>query len=308
MIVIDDTQLKSGFEMQRYMIIIILLLVCGLGYAGGADWMARVDDDKLLSELSVPGTHNSGAMYEPLPGTAKCQNLTIGGQLEIGVRFLDVRCRHVKDSFDIYHGIVYQKISFQDVVDECVKFLEANPTETIIMSVQQVGRAMDNSRSFVETFKSYVGQEAERWCLEDKIPKLGEVRGRIVLFRRFGGVSDLGMAASAWRGGTFEIKGAAAMRVQDKFFCRRAGQKWDSVLKMLEDAAAGEKGKLYVNFSSGYVSGLLGLPDITSVSDVVNAKLKSYLKDKAKRRYGIIVMDFVDEELAEEIIEEKCKE
>ncbi|MBN2842929.1 MAG: hypothetical protein JXM68_07555, partial [Sedimentisphaerales bacterium] len=64
----------------------LLLLVCSSLYAAGNNWMAAQKDISLLSQLSIPGTHDSGARFEPIGGTAKCQNLTIAEQLAIGVR------------------------------------------------------------------------------------------------------------------------------------------------------------------------------------------------------------------------------
>jgi len=50
-------------------------------WAAGHNWLTFIDGEKLLHELSVPGTHDTGALIETIPGTAKCQNLTIGQQL-----------------------------------------------------------------------------------------------------------------------------------------------------------------------------------------------------------------------------------
>ena len=71
-----------------------------------AHWMGAVSGKKRVSELSIPGTHDSGALHEPFPGTTKCQTLGIAQQLAIGVRFLDIRCRSVHNAFAIYHGPV----------------------------------------------------------------------------------------------------------------------------------------------------------------------------------------------------------
>ena len=64
-------------------------------------WMVKLPDSISLASLNIPGTHNSGALHEPFPRTAKCQQLSIIDQLKIGVRFLDIRCRHVKHRFSI---------------------------------------------------------------------------------------------------------------------------------------------------------------------------------------------------------------
>ena len=43
----------------------------------GQFWMSRLADDISLSDLNIPGTHNSAARYEPFPQTAKCQSLSL---------------------------------------------------------------------------------------------------------------------------------------------------------------------------------------------------------------------------------------
>lgn len=114
--------------------------------------MASIDGEKFLHELSIPGTHDTGALIETVPRTAKCQNLTIEEQLQAGVRFLDIRCRHIGDAFVIHHGPVYQELNFTDVLQSVANFLQANPSETVIMSVKEEYTPEGNTRSFAETF------------------------------------------------------------------------------------------------------------------------------------------------------------
>lgn len=59
----------------------------------GANWMSGISDDTYLSDISIPGTHDSGSrIVDSYASTwAKCQNLTITEQLNIGVRYLDMR-------------------------------------------------------------------------------------------------------------------------------------------------------------------------------------------------------------------------
>ncbi len=136
----------------------VIFLLIDRVYAAGNDWMRDLDGKRRLSELSIPGTHNAGATLEPIPGTACCQSLSIAEQLAAGVRFLDIRCRHLNDSFSIYHGIADQKL----------------------------------------TFAIYTAKNPALWSLGEDIPTLAAARGRIVLFRRFRASSKLGIDASGW--------------------------------------------------------------------------------------------------------------
>src|ERR1700759_5403837 len=47
------------------------------GKIGLTDWMGKLDGKLLLSQISIPGSHDSGAHLEPFPGIAACQSLTI---------------------------------------------------------------------------------------------------------------------------------------------------------------------------------------------------------------------------------------
>jgi 1-phosphatidylinositol phosphodiesterase len=263
--------------------------LCAIGRLEPEDWMATLAGDQLISSISIPGSHDSCARYEPLTGTAQCQSLTLDDQLHVGVRFLDIRCRHIRDQFKIYHGIIDQKQSFDEVFSVCSRFLRNHDGETIIMSVQEEGAAVGNTRSFEQTFLSYLRFERNRWFLEAIIPRLSEVRGKIVLLRRFSAVElPLGIAATDWQdNSTFWIQ--PSIRVQDKYIVPRVNQKWDIVQLFCAETAAGHKGVLYINFTSGYRPDVF--PDIRTVSNYINPRLERLLASPS--RFGILVMDFV---------------
>ncbi len=287
--------------MKEFVRLLFVLLCSNIAFAADNNWMQDLKDTALLSQLSIPGTHDSGARFEPIAGTAKCQNLTIAEQLAIGVRALDIRCRHIDNAFTIHHGQVYQNMNFTDVLNACSSFLAANPSETIIMSVKEEYNPSNNTRTFVETFNSYVNQSPGLWYMGTKIPALGQVRGKIVLFRRFGGVSNLGLEATSWGDDTtFSIGGVAPMRVQDNYSNGSGSEKWTDVNNMLNEAKNGYAGTLYVNFTSGYTS-FLGIPSITTVSNYVNPRLETYFNSNPSGRFGMLMMDFVNDVRAEKI-------
>src|SRR5262245_27175119 len=58
----------------------------------GKTWMKKLADSKKLSELTIPGTHDTCALHGgDIP---KCQAWSLKDQLEAGIRFIDIRCRH----------------------------------------------------------------------------------------------------------------------------------------------------------------------------------------------------------------------
>ena len=280
----------------------VLLCLCPLGSSATAQsnvrWMGSLRGDASLSELSIPGTHDSGARHERFYGTIKCQTLTIPEQLRAGVRFLDIRCRHVKNTFLIYHGPVYQKLTFNEVLDSCCGFLRENPTECIIMSVKEENIPSGNTRSFEDTFDACVAGNPAPWCLTENVSALSQAKGKIVLLRRFKARAvRKGIDATGWLDNrSFTMSNSAArLRVQDydQFHDNRG--KWKAIQDLYEEAESRDRECLYLNFASGYTpSWFFSIPRIRAVSKVINPLIAAYFAGKGPQRYGITVMDFAD--------------
>ncbi|GAA0537832.1 hypothetical protein GCM10009415_19570 [Chitinophaga japonensis] len=268
-------------------------------------WMATIPDHYSLAQLSLPGTHNACARYEPIGGTARCQALTLNEQLNAGIRFLDIRCRHVNNAFAIHHGAIYQRIRFEEVLAACANFLDNNPSECIIMSIKEEYTPSHNTRSFEQSFDAYARRYAAKWYLGAAIPPIGSVRGRIVLLRRFAASQAIkGIDASRWEhNATFTIHNAQSrIRVQDQFVVPDNQAKWHNSTALLQEASSRETETLYINFTSGYRPALFHIPDIQTVANVMSGHITDYFSAHPQGRYGIIAMDFADPRKAALII------
>jgi 1-phosphatidylinositol phosphodiesterase len=294
------------------------------------NWMSYKSGSLKISELTIPGTHDSGARYDlqltlpssswpfyqkvTIPGSAKAQDFTIQQQLDNGIRFLDVRCRRVKDSFAIHHGPAFQKIWFGDgVLKPVTEFLKAHPSETIIMSIKEEWNANSNY-AFDSILSSYIKQYPPKggwkgWHTGTSIPTLAESRGRIVLLRRFSSKKIKGIDATDWPGNIFR---QTQLRVEDRFNPPTKEEKWNVSKLMLDEAyryyaITANPAGMYITFTSGN-----GLPaelnkttldkikkyhNIPYFSNYVNPLLKDYLVNHYGA-LGILVMDHVDFELA----------
>jgi 1-phosphatidylinositol phosphodiesterase len=295
---------------RPFVLVAVLLALLATAQSGSAagtnppsfsltNWMGALDGSLKLSQLSIPGAHNAGARAEPLAGTSKCQNLSIGAQFEAGVRFLDVRCRHVKDGFAIYHGSFSQNLSFDDVLDGCWSFLKSHASECIVMSIKEEHVPENVTRSFEQTFEAYVKKQPAGWWLGAAVPTLDEARGKIVLLRRFSAAhAPKGLAASPWPDNTtFAINsGPARFKVQDKYKVPDKEAKWAAITNLFAEARAGPADTLYLNFASGYEPLLFGFPSITAVAGIINPRLAAYFAANASGRFGIVPMDFVEPE------------
>jgi 1-phosphatidylinositol phosphodiesterase len=282
--------------------LLVLIVGCSSGPHDESGWMATLDDASNLAALSIPGTHDSGALFEPAPAIAKCQDLTIAEQLAAGVRFFDIRCRHYMDAFLIYHGAIDQNQTFDDVLATMSKFLDAHPAETVIMSIQEEAAPAQNTRTFADTFASYVAMEPDRWYLGAPVPALGDVRGKIALLRRFDATAPMGIDASVWPDDmTFSTDGDA-LRIEDEYMVTTNDAKWTAITSLLGEASAAMSSPLFLTFTSGYQT-LDGLPNITSVSDDINARLDAMLADPAPAHLGVLVMDHITPARARAVIE-----
>ncbi|KAM3071183.1 hypothetical protein ACMFMG_008778 [Clarireedia jacksonii] len=158
-------------------------------------WMSNLKDETPLAALSIPGTHNSPTYHTALP-SVRCQAVSVKEQLKNGIRFLDIRVQPSDPNNPNEEGLILVHSAFpvsltgskyfrRDLVQHINKFLDDNPTETIIMSVKRegVGKATDQQLSKI-LHKHYATNPA-RWFTENRIPTLGEARGKIVLIRRF---------------------------------------------------------------------------------------------------------------------------
>ena len=284
----------------------IALASCGDNDRDSPAWMASLPNATSLTGLSIPGTHDSGALYEPYPGIAKAQALSFDQQLLAGVRYFDIRCRDVQDAFEIYHGGIDQNQTFEQVLTTMYDFLAAFPEETVIASVKEEGTEADVTRSFEATFDAYVAENPDRWYVGDAVPTLADVRGKLVLLRRFAAVATpLGIDGSQWQDdATFTLVDAdATLRIEDQYVVTDNAAKWMAITALLAEAQTGDPATLYLTYTSGYQT-VNGLDDIPIVSNDINARLDAYLADptNAHAELGVMAMDFATAERARAII------
>jgi 1-phosphatidylinositol phosphodiesterase len=150
--------------------------------ASQKDWMKKLPNSRHLSKISMPGTHDTASFHGG--DITQTQSLSITQQLEAGIRFLDIRIKHEKNIFDIYHGIQYQHATFDKVLDEVTNFLKNNPSEVVLMRVSQAGKETNNTRSFSDTYKDYISKYQNFFAYPNQNfdPLLCQIRGKILLY------------------------------------------------------------------------------------------------------------------------------
>lgn len=188
-----------------------------------ASWMSYLPDDALLSALSIPGTHD--AATSTLNLWSKCQSLSLGAQLNAGVRCFDLRPTGTDDLM-IYHG-TSTGVTFDEAIAAMDRYLAACPSEGCIVQMQRQGDAGNDA-----TFRSRMGDylnssSAYRDRFVDFRPDLtlGELRGKILVLTRsdYDGALVGGKIAS-WQDDVTDqissiVNGSASAKlfIQDKY-------------------------------------------------------------------------------------------
>lgn len=301
---------RTFFPNPRALLLILALpLAAGISRAeedGAAAWMSRIPAETKLSRITLPGTHNSAALHEPLAGTAKCQNLGLTEQLAAGVRFLDIRCRHLNDGFALHHGMVDQRQTFDTAIAGVAAFLKKNPSECVLVSVKEEHTPADNTRKFEDTFAAAVAKTPGLWWPGTTIPTLGEVRGKLVLIRRFPAAKPIGIDASRWPDNT--VFQTALLAVQDAYQVSAPDAKWRKIEAALTAARGDQDGtRLHLNYASGYQPGAFGLPNITAVSGAINPRLAKWFATAPADACGCVIMDFADPATCAAIIQSQTR-
>ncbi|MBH3426971.1 phosphatidylinositol-specific phospholipase C [Pseudomonas alkylphenolica] len=212
-------------------------------------WMKSIRDDVQLSELALPGTHDSAtfdvSLFPVVDDIVVTQTLNFDEQLRYGIRVLDLRIRRTGDVFALHHGPVFLDKMFGSALRSVERFLQANPSETVLFRVKEEHAADSNvTASLVEVFDHYMKQFSSTYL---KAPRknitLGEARGKFVVLSNIANLNPYGLSY-----GNFDIQDDSTLQTNWELH-----EKWLKIRRQLHRAAAGDKHMFYVNYLSGSV-------------------------------------------------------
>jgi len=312
-------------------------------------WMGDIEDGALLSELSIPGTHDSGA-WEDITETSvsllsgsdragnniaritggglgavigavvtktlwgaviaslvggeitesifvdytATQTWTIEQQLDAGIRFLDIRCRHLDGECLVVHNAIDLQQTLDDVLTTVRAFLAANPTEAVLIKIKGreenfLGEAERGDPNFNSTYVSkYLPAYNDiLWPSTTSCnggvntnPRLRDIRGKAVVIQEF---SDLAS------GDCHGIPYASTFR---KFSSFQATPEdlWTVVQNGLGNATTGSSGTHYfIGLNGNRLNDAAEGP--SGFAKILNPRTHDWL-DSYKGRVGIVAMDY----------------
>jgi len=142
-----------------------------------ADWMAALPDDVPVTDIFIPGTHDSLATSGG--DLAECQSWDLAQQLHAGLRVFDIRPKHDNDDLPIFHGIIRMPTDFDSCAQILEDFVTKHPTEAVFIRVKREGEAGAHECDFDKAATSRM-KTCEVWhraCPRWK--NLSEYRGKI---------------------------------------------------------------------------------------------------------------------------------
>jgi len=286
------------------------------------NWMQALDPDKPVLQYNITGTHDCVTQYVQFPHISKCQSLNIYQQLCLGVRALDIRVASSGSRLVMVHGIAKafntpnrlgKQMDLEDVLKHCFIFLDEHPSETIIFQFKN-DSGTENEKCFNNLFYTYIKGNENKWFAENRIPLLGEARGKIVLIRRCrmeekADFTDLntGIDFSKWIEQEEAVptpllletsgKCSEAFIVQDRYKYKPV-PRWKECIRPFLDRAKPFDSIYIIN----YLSTAGGLKGPKKNADYINPQFINYKLDK-NNYYGTVYCDFPTQELVNKIIE-----
>jgi hypothetical protein len=150
------------------------------------NWMKDIPDETKISEMTIPGTHDSCALFGIC--CARTQTWTLVEQMKAGIRYFDIRLRRINDTLRAYHAFVDQKETFDRILAYTFDFLEKNPTETILMEICSEYEPKNCTKSFVDLYDEYTRPYSDKIAsYENKDIELGKIRGKLLAIKVFEG-------------------------------------------------------------------------------------------------------------------------
>ncbi|MBB3229067.1 hypothetical protein FHW69_003716 [Luteibacter sp. Sphag1AF] len=266
--------------------------------------MSSIEDSHLLSELTLPGTHDSLSYWiskrkrQTGEEWAQTQSLTLFEQLDRGIRFLDIRCRLTgPNTLTGCHGTIMFPITFSEIVTDCANWLTSHPSECIVLSLKNEEKkpAAQTMGAFAQAAAANLGAIPSLLHPADDLPRLSDVRGRLILLRRFD-APPLGIDATHWPDDTafrHTNKAGITFVVQDKWnmgaFGGQIFPKFTSLVEPVLRKASEDSNlrTLYLNFCNG-----MSPFTPAQVASTINPRLLNFVTHAPPGRYGVICMDF----------------
>ncbi len=288
---------------------------------GPKNWMSFLNDETPLSAVTIPGTHDSAAYTLSYPFVAT-QKMSIIQQLDCGIRYFDFRCGLRNNIVEMVHGVSYLGLTLEDVLKDIYAWMAVHQTEAIIIQIKKDRKQKNSNVDFANAIYQVLTKRSEMWRTANTTPLVGDLRGRIQLFRRFVGpeLYAYGIDVSAWQDNptqpfTLHTFSGVELTIQDHYafpkptplpevIARKGSNVAELMYRADNDA---DQRRWYVNFTSAFeINVIYQIPPRAIAiggwyffrwQHGINVRLRQELRELEghKRRLGVVAMDFPEQ-------------
>ena len=179
--------------MKKIILFLVALVGCFSAKSQVTDyenWMAGLDDNAFICQLSVPGAHDaccssfSGWSAIGAAVAGKVQTKSVQQMLPLGARAFDLRPAVKDGKLTICHGILVTSFDFNTIMQQLCTYLDAHPSELCIVTIRHEVEADDGDTNFASMLQESLASVKDH--LVDFRPNLtvGEARGKILFLSR----------------------------------------------------------------------------------------------------------------------------
>ena len=263
-------------------------------YPANANWMADIDGSCTLSNISMPGTHDSGSASlaeSPIFTAGHTQCFSVADQLYDGIRAFDIR---LKKSLKYGHTMTCRD-SFDSTLVAWDRFLADHPSECIVAMVgsDEGGKwEYELTNNYKQLITKYKHRFVESFTASTP---LDSVRGKILVIRRQEGC-PFGKLLRFADNAVFDYD---CFRVEDVYKEHKTWRKLKLVEQNIRDAyESDDPNRWFITFCSIAWSPRRHTPysyawgEAKNIRKPINSSLREVIEQKDYTNFGIVFLDF----------------
>ena len=178
---------------KKIRVFVLAFLLTGHETSRADNWMSRLADNTLLTQLSIPGSHDAAtgngfatewAEYGRVFG--QTQECSIAGQWSAGVRAFDLRPALIDNHLHIFHGRLKTNAGCEETIQQIIDSVRVNPDEFAVVVFRHETDGDAGNTEWEEAIKTLLYQRDIRRHIVDYRPDLtvADMRGKILLLAR----------------------------------------------------------------------------------------------------------------------------
>lgn len=282
------------------------------------EWMKNIQDTLPICKLSIPGTHDSGAIGGG--SLLQTQSSTLSEQLQQGIRAFDIRLKEKEGRLGVFHGSAFQGIYWEtEVLPTFIDFLKDHPSETLIVSLKKEGGELQDYASLLSTSLDKPAYAPYFIINFFRELTLKDCRGKILFLHRDRAMESYpGVACLGWEDNSTTELTLRNNRGEDSFAQLQDEYQYESDSdgeaekkiktcvrhfdQVLDEADSSWRWGISFISATAYPS---GTPLV--LARKINRFFGDWFRREKKRNYGVVFIDFVGDREGRNVVQHLIK-